>query len=241
MTAKAITAAHLDRALDAPQLAQALRECILSGQLVPKQRLVEADLAEEYGASRGNVRIALTELSIEGLVERVQNRGARVRSISPEEAVEITEVRAALEALCARKAALRIDQGGVDQAREIGRDMTRAVESGDREGYSVANKRLHALLIAASGQRTAAETIRRLRGQAVHYQFRLANQPGRPGISLPQHLAIIEAVCAHDAEAAAAAMQDHLDSVAQAISEIASADRAAPHAAARKHGAASWL
>lgn len=205
------------RALSAAELVEALRRAIVTGQLVPKQRLVEADLAEEYGASRGNIRVALSELAVEGLVERVQNRGARVRAISVEEAVEITEVRAALEALCARKAAERITEAQVTELRGLARQMEEAVERGDREAYSEGNRRLHARIIEISAQGTAATTIQRLRGQAVRYQFQLARQPGRPTVSLPQHLAIIDAVCRHDPDGAAEAMRLHLESVADAI------------------------
>lgn len=201
----------------ASELGRRLRDAIVSGQLVPNQRLIEADLAEEHGASRGNVRIALTELSSEGLIERVQNRGARVRAVSAEEAVEITEVRGALESLCASKAAERVSATEIEQLREIGRRMSQAVEDNDREAYSSGNKELHALVIQISGQQVAAETIKRLRGQAVRYQYRLAQKPGRPAESLPQHLAIIEGICSRDANAAANAMQAHLNSVAVEI------------------------
>lgn len=95
--------------------------------------------------------------------------------------------------------------------------MEDAVARGDRESYSDCNQRLHAKIIAVSGQETAASTIQRLRGQAVRFQFRLARQPGRPAVSLPQHLAIIDAVCRHDSEGAAEAMRLHLESVADAI------------------------
>jgi DNA-binding GntR family transcriptional regulator len=205
------------RALSAPELVEILRKAIMTGELVPKQRLVEADLAEEYGASRGNVRVALTELSVEGLIERVQNRGARVRAVSKEEAVEITEVRGALEALCARKAAERITDAESQELRELAQQMEDAVSRGDRESYSACNQRLHAQIIKLSAQSTAAATIQRLRGQAVRFQFQLARQPGRPSVSLPQHLAIIDAVCRHDPKGAAEAMQLHLESVADAI------------------------
>ena len=207
--------------LSAPQLVEILRKAIITGELVPKQRLVEADLADDYGASRGNVRVALAELSVEGLVERVQNRGARVRAVSIEEAVEITEVRGALEALCARKAAERITDAGAQELRELARQMEDAVSRGDRESYSACNQRLHAKIIEVSAQATAAATIQRLRGQAVRFQFQLARQPGRPSVSLPQHLAIIDAVCRHDPEGAAEAMRLHLESVADAIRESA--------------------
>lgn len=209
--------------MPAAHLSDRLREKIMSGDLVPNQRLIEADLAEEFGSSRGNVRIALADLSAEGLVEKVANRGARVRVISLEEAIEITEVRGALESLCARRAAEKVDSDQVELLRSIGRRMAEAVVDGDREAYSVCNSELHSLVIDISGQRTAAETIRRLRGQAVRFQYKLAQQPGRPAESLPQHLAIIESVCAHDPNAAAAAMQAHISSVGRSIEAIEAA------------------
>jgi DNA-binding GntR family transcriptional regulator len=201
----------------AHELVDLLRHAIVTGELVPKQRLVEADLAAEYGASRGNIRIALSELSIEGLVERVQNRGARVRAVSVEEALEITEVRAALEALCARKAAERVSPAESGELRELATQMEDAVARGDRESYSACNERLHAKIIAVSAQQTAAATIQRLRGQAVRFQFQIAKQPGRPNVSLPQHLAIIDAICRQDPDGAAEAMRLHLESVAGVI------------------------
>ncbi|HEY5853870.1 MAG TPA: GntR family transcriptional regulator [Aldersonia sp.] len=201
----------------ASELAEMLRAAIVRGELVPRQRLVEADLAEEYGASRGNVRAALSELAIEGLVERIANRGARVRAVSVEEAVEISEVRAALEALCARKAAERITDAEIAELRSLASEMQDAVDRGDRDSYSRGNRRLHAQVIEIGAQHTAAATIARLRGQAVRFQFRLARQPGRPAVSLPEHLAIIDAVCRRDPDAAAEAMRLHLESVADAI------------------------
>lgn len=205
------------RVLPAHELAEVLRDAIVRGELVPKQRLVEADLASEYGSSRGNVRAALSQLIVEGFVEKIQNRGARVRAVTVDEAVEITEVRGALEALCARKAAERIQDPDADELRGLAHRMEDAVARGDRETYSECNQRLHAKIIEVSDQRTAAATIDRLQGQAVRFQFRLARQPGRPTVSLPQHLAIIDAVCRHDPEAAAEAMRLHLESVADAI------------------------
>ncbi|KRE91202.1 MULTISPECIES: GntR family transcriptional regulator [unclassified Arthrobacter] len=205
------------RSLTVAELVNVLRSAIVGGELVPNQRLVEADLAAEYRASRGNIRAALAELTVEGLVERVQNRGARVRAVSVEEAVEITEVRAALEALCARKAAERITDAEASELQELAKRMKDAVERGDRDSYSESNQTLHARVIEISAQQTAAATIHRLRGQAVRFQFRLARQPGRPAVSLPQHLAIIDAVCAHDPDAAAEAMRVHLESVADVI------------------------
>ena len=198
-----------------------IRAAIADGEFVPNQRLVEADLSERFGASRASVRTALVQLTSEGLVERVQNRGARVRAISLAEAIEMTEVRMALEGLCAAKAAERLTDDNRDQLRGIGSAMQTAVAAGDLLGYSEQNKQLHALIRALGGQTTARAILERLRGQNVRHQFQLAMQPGRAAASLPQHLEIIETLCAGDPDAAEAAMRRHLRSVIDTLPDVA--------------------
>ena len=198
----------------------ALRDAIVDGEFAPNQRLVEADLSERFGASRGSIRTALLELGAEGLVERVQNRGARVRAVSLAEAIEITEVRMVLEGLCAAKAATRLTEDDRDRLRGIGTAMQEAVRSGDLLGYSELNRQLHALIRTLGGQSTAQAILERLRGQNVRHQFRLALHPGRAAVSLPQHLEIIEALCAGEAEAAEAAVRRHLHSVIETLPEV---------------------
>ena len=203
-----------------PTVADTIREAITSGEFAPNQRLVEAELSQQFGASRAAVRNALAQLATEGLVERIQNRGARVRAVSLAEAIEITEVRMVLEGLCAAKAAERVTEDDRAELREIGAGMQAAVASGDVFGYSDLNRRLHARILAVSGQTTACAVLERLHGQNVRHQFKLAMHPGRPTVSLPQHLAVIEAVCSADAEAAEAAMRIHLRSVIETLPEV---------------------
>src|SRR5580704_19235023 len=105
----------------------ALRQSILSGDVAPGQRLVEEELAGTLGVTRQSLRAALLDLTSEGLVERIPNRGARVRVVSAEEAVAITECRMALEALCAAKAAARVTDDEAAQLRELGENLKRAV------------------------------------------------------------------------------------------------------------------
>lgn len=207
-------------AAPAGSVVDALREAIADGEFSPNQRLVEADLSEQFGASRAAVRAALLELAGEGLVERVQNRGARVRAVSLEEAIEITEVRMALEGLVAAKAATRLTDDDRTRLREIGSSMQAAVSAGDLLGYSDLNRELHALIRTVGGQQTASRILERLRGQSVRHQFRLAMHPGRPSVSLPQHLAIIDALCAGVPDAAEDAMRAHLRSVIETLPEV---------------------
>ncbi|WP_150135963.1 GntR family transcriptional regulator [Streptomyces hyaluromycini] len=196
---------------------EVIRAAIVRGDHVPDQRLVEVDLAERFSVSRGAVRSALLQLGNEGLVERIPNRGARVRAVPPAEAIEITEVRMVVEGLCAAKAAQRVTDAEIAELREIRAEMIAAVEAGEVVIYSRLNNRLHRRLVELSGQATTGGALERLRGQSVRHQFRLALQPGRPAVSLPEHLAIIDAVCGRDPVAAEQAARGHLGSVIHAL------------------------
>jgi DNA-binding GntR family transcriptional regulator len=197
-----------------------IREAIVRGDFVPNQRLVEADLSEQFEASRATVRSALVELANEGLVERVANRGARVRAVSLAEAVEICEVRMVLEGLCAAKAAEHVTRERAKELKALGKKMRSAVSSGDVLGYSQLNQQLHRMVRETGGQATAQDVLERLRAQSVRHQFKLAMHPGRPAVSLPEHLAIIDAICAHDTVAAEEAARAHLRSVITALREV---------------------
>src|SRR5579875_2107595 len=82
-----------------------IRQAILAGDYAPSQRLIEAELCAQFGASRSIVRVALQVLVNEGLVEIQRHKGARVRVIGLPEALEIVEVRMVLEGLAASRAA----------------------------------------------------------------------------------------------------------------------------------------
>ncbi|MFD0686077.1 GntR family transcriptional regulator [Actinomadura fibrosa] len=203
-----------------PDVTAAIREAIARGEFAPNQRLVEADLSEQFGASRSGVRTALFELANEGLVERVQHRGARVRAVTLDEAIEISEVRMALEGLCAAKAAERVTDAEAAELRGIGAAMRTAVAQGRVLEYSDLNRALHARIVEISAQRTAAAVLGRLRAQNVRHQFKLALVPGRPHVSLAEHLAIIDEIAAHAPDAAERAARRHLASVIDALRAI---------------------
>ncbi|MCL2470576.1 MAG: GntR family transcriptional regulator [Propionibacteriaceae bacterium] len=208
---------HLTGAKGRRHVSDQIKKALQHGELAPGQRLVEQDLADTYNASRSAVRDALVDLSAEDIIVLVPQRGARVRVISVEEAVQSTECRSALERLCARKAALLASDKQLDELRDIGQKMTAAVEAGEFDTYSTLNRYLHTWIVDASGQKVAKRQLDRLSNQLVRYQFRLALRPGRSAESLVQHRDIINAVCAHDPEAADAAIARHLDSVIEQL------------------------
>src|ERR1700722_14620090 len=194
-----------------------LRQAILSGDLAPGQRLVEEELAGTLGVTRQSLRAALLDLTAEGLVERIPNRGARVRVVTTDEAVAITECRMALEALCAAKAAERVTDDEAAALRELAEELKRSVAEGNPLKYSALNRELHRLVGVISGQAVAVGLLERLHAQLVRHQFQLALRPGRPEVSLPEHLAIADAVAGRRPADADRAVRAHLSSVITAL------------------------
>ncbi|MFE5887484.1 GntR family transcriptional regulator [Streptomyces sp. NPDC002285] len=194
-----------------------LRQAILHGEMAPAQRLVENELAEQFGVTRASIRAALIDLEAQGLVERIRNRGSRVRVVTVEEAVAITECRMVLEGLCAAKAAVAAGDEQLTRLADLGAAMTKAVADGEPMTYSELNQELHARIREFSGQRTAVELLERLNAQLVRHRFQLALRPGRPQHSLNEHLAMIEAIRARDPQAAEEAVRAHLSSVIEAL------------------------
>jgi len=189
-----------------------LREQITRGQLMPNERLVEADLAASYGVNRAHIRTALAMLDQEGLVVREKNRGARVRAISDAEAIEIAETRLAIEVMVARQAAARVTDAGKKALRAIEADLKRAVKDADDLAYSRGNGALHREIQRIAGNGTATRILSTLRTHLLRLQFRVILFPGRPQASLAEHRAIIDAICAGNSDAAEAAMRKHLTS-----------------------------
>ena len=190
-----------------------LRSDILDGTFSPGERLPEIALAERYTVGRGSIRSALIELRSEGLVEIEPNRGAMVRRIGLDEAIEIAEARRSLESLIAGRAASNDDPTGRESLSSILLEMRSTVASGDNRRYSELNRELHGRIWELGGHRVGNDLVTNLRNRSAHHQYRLAVMPGRAEESLEQHAAIVDAVVAGDAEKAEAAMRDHLDSV----------------------------
>jgi DNA-binding GntR family transcriptional regulator len=212
MTAMGTTTTRAD-------LTKILRDAIVSGEYAPNQRLIEADLSASHSASRAAVRTALLELAAEGLVDRLPNRGSRVRAIPLTEAIEILEVRMALEGLCAAKAAENITDAEIAEFTQLRADILTASTS-DLFEYSRLNQVLDRRIREIAGHPTAVGILERLRAQGVRHQFRLAFYPGRAAVSAPEHAAIIDAITSRDAARAEAETRSHLGSVIQALRTI---------------------
>ncbi|MCS6867689.1 GntR family transcriptional regulator [Thermus sp.] len=207
----------LEKATEVQQAYQRLREAILQGELLPGQRLVEKELSERFGLGRAAIRTALAKLEQDGLVESEPYRGAWVRVITEEEAVEILEARMALECLAVRHAARKATSEAITRLRQIHAQMEARFREGDLLGMSELNSLFHRTLVEISGHGAARRLIEALRAQGVRHQFRTVLVPGRSQRSLEEHRLILEAVAAHDEEAAERAMKAHLQGVIAAL------------------------
>ncbi len=190
-----------------------LREAIVSGRFHPNERLVEATVAAELGAGRTAVRAALVRLDQEGLVVLEPNRGARVRLISDREALEIEEVRATLEGLLARRAAMKATPADLRDLQQVILEMRERVAEGDSIGYSELNVSFHQRIWASADHPTAGRLVGGLKSQGIRFQYQTILRPGRTERSLREHEAIFIALKAHDPDAAETAMREHLAEV----------------------------
>jgi DNA-binding GntR family transcriptional regulator len=192
-----------------------LRQAILDRKLAPGQRLIERELVELTGVSRTSIREALRELAAEGLVTTIPNKGTIVAQVSVEEARQLYQVRAALEALAGR---LFVENATDAQRRQLATSF-RAVEraaSKDSSIWLAAKDKFYDALFEGGGN----EALRSISNQ-LHARINLLRSlslttPGRAAEAVAELADIITAVAANDAEAAAKACARHVDNAGDA-------------------------
>jgi DNA-binding GntR family transcriptional regulator len=198
-------------------LLDSLRSAILAGTLEENTPVRQEELAATYGVSRMPVREALRSLEAEGLVIHRPNKGVVVAPLDPEDAVEIFDVRAALEALALRRSVPLLDE----RQRGDAVAALAALETAAPDVVLSAHRAFHLSLCAASGGR-----LLRLIGQ----QLDAAERYLRAEATLLrvmdedryEHSALLEMALARDARAAARLIEKH---VAGAGAELAEALR----------------
>jgi DNA-binding GntR family transcriptional regulator len=164
-------------------------------------------------APRASIRTAIVRLAQENLVERLPNRGARVRRITEKEAVELLETRIELECLVARHAAQNATFDDVARLKAILATMQDGAES-DALTYTETNTQLHREIARIADHQTAERLLEDLRSRNTVFQFRTVIFPNEPTARIQQHCAIVDAIAAHDQAAATEAMRRHLSDVA---------------------------
>ena len=147
------------RATAAILIAKRIEEDIVLGRRQPRERLIEQDLCDLFQTHRGDVRLALFELEKKGLVERIPNRGALVRGLTPLEVKEIYAVREELEVMAVRIIPFPVGLGDIERLEQLQRQHTAAIAAGDLLTVFYSNLSFHQVLFGLCDNACLIETI----------------------------------------------------------------------------------
>jgi len=189
---------------------QEVERAILAGEYAPGTKLTEAMLAQKLGVSRGPVREAFRMLEEAGLVRTEKNRGVFVRDIPIDEAVEIFDLRAAMDELVGRQLAANITAPQLKEVRAMVDAMEKAVKAEDARQYHLLNLQFHDRLVEMAGNRKLTAIYRKLiKELSLFRRLNLADSWLLP-ISAGEHRQILKAIASGDPEAAGRAMFQHV-------------------------------
>ncbi len=205
----------------ADRLREELEQDIITGALKPGDRLDEVQLAARFALSRTPVREALQRLSMSGLVDIKPRRGAFVREFSLSELIEMFDVMAELEGMCARLAARRIS---LEQSASLRRKLQvchTAAANGDTDAYYHANADFHLQIYEASQNSFLEEQARNLHTRLAPYRRLQLRVVHRMLQSLNEHQAVAEAILTSDANKAEALIKSHVGVQGDKFSDLA--------------------
>lgn len=191
----------------------ALRQRIVDMTMLPGARIVERDIAEEFGTSRTPVHEAVQRLADEGLIEVIPRSGTFVARIPLDALEEANLVRHALELAIIEKAAVRATPAQAQALRAILERQAVAIAANDLHGFHGTDEQFHAALAEMSGYPGVWPIIQQAKTQMDRYRQLTLPLEGRMAGVLEEHRAVVEAIEARDPTRAALAMREHLDHV----------------------------
>ena len=189
-----------------------LRDQIQIGRLAGGSRVKPEDVAVELGISRMPVREAIRQLDTEGLLTIRPNRGAVVTVFSPDRLSELFEMRAVLEGLCARRAAVDFDEDAGDELRLLLNRLNRA--AGNIDAWIQHHEAFHNFICERANRPHVTAEVRKLRAAVEPYLRLSQTHPVTMGDSGRQHKELIDVLLLRDPDKAEAVMRRHIDSTA---------------------------
>lgn len=184
--------------------------CIRSGQMVPGQHLVEADLTRRFGVSRGSLREGLKHLAADGLVTLTRFRGAFIAALDRAAVRDLLEVLEPLCSLAARLAALHCrDQEQKDRLRAIAQELGRNAEAGGQAVYLENRRQFYDLLVEMGGNSELGRVIPLARTDLFRAQFDRVQSKDQTRRHANGYARIAEAVAENDPARAERAVKRH--------------------------------
>ena len=191
-------------------LVSEIEKLIVNGSMVPGQRLDEMVLAKKYGVSRTPVREAIRALIAIGLVQNTGKQGSQVAKLSISMLIEMFELMAVLEGMCAQLAARRATKNQLFEMQKTHELLEKTFEKGTHKEFYNVNLQFHDLLYNASHTQYLAEETLRLRRRLSPYRMRVTFQPGRMSSTLDEHNKILIAINKGESELAKNEAISHL-------------------------------
>jgi len=192
-----------------------LQDMILKGAMKPGERLNELQLSARFGTSRGPLREALRSLQGKGLVHFVRNRGVFVRAISPEEALEIYDLRAALFGLAGRLLADMVNDRMLETLDDFLARMDAASEARDFAAYYPINLSFHDFLVSSTGNSLLQREYKSFVDKLHLCRGRGLVQAGGLSVSNREHREMVDAIAAGNRERAFEAFFRHVERAKQ--------------------------
>jgi DNA-binding GntR family transcriptional regulator len=184
---------------------------IVRGDLAPGQRVPEAALAGRLGVSRAPVREACRALVQAGLLIAIRNRGVFVHTIDLEEALELYEVRAVIEAEMAAKLAERAGPADIVELERLVEEMEARVGTRDPDGYYESNLAFHAFIADHCGNAHMRQIYRSASMKLHIYRRNRLRTETDLARSNTQHRRLLAAIRAADPDAAREVMRAHIE------------------------------
>ena len=178
--------------------------------MMPGERLDETMLAKKYGVSRTPVREAIRSLTAIGLVQNAGRQSAEVAQISISMLIEMFEIMAVLEGMCAQFAARRATEDEVKEMYSTHKLLEKTFKIGTHKEFYDVNLKFHDQLYNSSHTQYLAEETLRLRRRLSPYRMRVTFQPGRMRATLGEHLEILKAINQGNSQKAKEAAISHL-------------------------------
>ena len=208
--------AGMDRRIAAPPTmsvlaAEALRSMILSGELMPGDRLPEIRLAAQLGVSRSPLREAMSVLEQEGLIVQAPRRGAIVAPLTAHDIYEIYTLRAELEGLAVRLGVPVVEETRLDRLRASYADLEAATGDDQSEHTRLAFA-FHLALVGLAGHQRLEDSYRSL---SLQMQLCMAmNRRARAGLEsiredAVRHRPLLDLALAGDRDGLLVALRDH--------------------------------
>ena len=214
----------------------AIESMIMSGELRGGQRVNEVALSEKFGTSRGPLREACRALAQEGLLVAIPNRGVFVRELDLREALEVYDIRSALDELLGRLIAERVTDAQVDELNRLIAEMDQAAADKDMERYYPVNVEFHNRLLAFANNHRLERLYRSLVKELHLFRRKGLLQSGSMRISNEEHRRIVQTIAERDPIAAGVGMKSHVLSAKQRLLAAVEAERAQQIDAAASSG-----